>query len=295
MARVIPTGAPDFTYTGNYTQEWRDDWGWVIRFKTSGTLTFTKRQRIDLFLMGGGGGGAGGSNPAGGGGGGAGYATTVKKLTASAGQEYEIVVGAGGSGSGNGHNNGGTGGTSSAFGYSANGGGGGKGVWNGAGGGGGAGSAKGGGTALESGNTSYNGSASSVYEFEDTSFTRLGGGGGGGATSSGWYGTGGAPYGATGNGVDAADNTGAGGSGGQAASNGTGGPGGDGGSGIVCIRNTEVTELPVRFNGRTPTQIFFNGALVEHLVVDGTEIFMERLRGWLGWLKRQTRFVLRAA
>ena len=53
----IPTSLPGFTYTGQYSTELRADWGWVIRFKTSGTLTITDRNRkVDAFLVGGGGG-----------------------------------------------------------------------------------------------------------------------------------------------------------------------------------------------------------------------------------------------
>ena len=37
----IPTSLPGFTYTGEYSTELRADWGWVIRLKTSGTLTIT--------------------------------------------------------------------------------------------------------------------------------------------------------------------------------------------------------------------------------------------------------------
>ena len=117
----IPTSLPGFTYTGEYSTELRADWGWVIRFKTSGTLTITDRNRkVDAFLVGGGGGGAQNiyANAAGQGGGGGGY-TEMQTVFLKAGTAYSIVIGAGGSAGGS---TGGTGGTSSAFGLCASGG-----------------------------------------------------------------------------------------------------------------------------------------------------------------------------
>ena len=118
----IPKKLPGFTYTGSYQTELRADWGWVIRFRTSGTLTITDRNRkVDAFLVGGGGGGAQNwySSDALQGGGGGGYTTMKTGIQLQAGTGYSIVIGAGGSAGGS---TGGTGGTSSAFGLSASGG-----------------------------------------------------------------------------------------------------------------------------------------------------------------------------
>ena len=99
----IPTSLPGFTYTGKYSTELRADWGWVIRFKTSGTLTITDRNRkIDIFLVGGGGGGAQNwySSDALQGGGGGGYRLINGKYTSRPGKNGTANTGGGGGGAG---------------------------------------------------------------------------------------------------------------------------------------------------------------------------------------------------
>ena len=112
----IPKTLPGFTYTGECSTELRADWGWIIRLKTSGTLTITDRNRkVDVFLVGGGGGGANDGNYHPGGGGGGGYTKTVRGISLSSGTGYRIEVGQGGASNANGS-------ASSAFGYQADGG-----------------------------------------------------------------------------------------------------------------------------------------------------------------------------
>ena len=115
---IIPTSLPKFSYTGTYTTELRKDWGWVIRFTSSGTLIFTEDQTIDISILAGGGSGGSGNASVGGGGGG-GWQTIKYGVSVTAGEEYPIVVGSGGQGA-IGRSN--TGGTSSAFGFTAAGG-----------------------------------------------------------------------------------------------------------------------------------------------------------------------------
>lgn len=66
-----------FTYTGDYTE--REDG--VVELRSSGTITFPKEQKIDIFCVGGGGAGGSSSNmnyTKGMGGGGGGYTATAK-------------------------------------------------------------------------------------------------------------------------------------------------------------------------------------------------------------------------
>ena len=85
----------DFTYSGDYTE--REDG--VVELKSSGTITFPKEQRIDVFMVGGG--GKGGS-PVGSylwrtkygyGGGGGGYTKTINRQSVQG--SYEVVIGNG--------------------------------------------------------------------------------------------------------------------------------------------------------------------------------------------------------
>ncbi|MBP3284546.1 MAG: InlB B-repeat-containing protein [Clostridia bacterium] len=240
---VIPT----YTYTGTSSTS-KDDTYWYIYLKSSGNLTFTDAQSIDIFLVGGGGGGYYAKDSRGGGGGG-GYTATHKGIYAAKGSAYSIAVGAGGAVNCQG-------GTTSAFGKSVSGGypgthcdndqTGGNG---GSGGGAGAdfrSSATYSGTAgASNGNSATSvsyGSPWNDYSYGGTgqgSTTRAfgtgelyaGGGGGGGKNSS----SGGAGGGGTGsaegvNAGDGAPNTGGGGGGCSYSS------GGAGGSGIVIIR-----------------------------------------------------------
>lgn len=82
----------EFTYTGDYTE--REDG--VVELRSSGTITFSKTQRIDIFCVGGG--GAGGTNyynvSVGCGGGGGGFTKTAKRQTVSG--TYTVTIGAGG-------------------------------------------------------------------------------------------------------------------------------------------------------------------------------------------------------
>lgn len=91
-----------FTYTGAYETEGNLEGNFVIRFKTSGTLTITSHGNntngtYDIFCVGGGAGGGSGAktyiSPRGGCGG---YTTTKKKINASLNTSYAIVIGSGG-------------------------------------------------------------------------------------------------------------------------------------------------------------------------------------------------------
>lgn len=93
-----------FTYTGAYETEGNLEGNFIIRFKTSGTLTITSHGNntngsYDLFAVGGGGGGgfyyAGGAGTKPFGGGGGGYTSTKLGVSLSGGS-YLITVGAGG-------------------------------------------------------------------------------------------------------------------------------------------------------------------------------------------------------
>ena len=246
-------GTPVFTYTG--TCEILDDssvlaGAWRIKFKSSGTLSFSKAAKIDVFLVGGGGGGENGSASFGGNGGGGGYTVTAKNNIIDANTTYSIVIGGGGA------YNGGQAPSSSAFGYVAKGG-----YSNGTGGSGGG---KGGYNSGGQAGASYGASSSSglsgqgktTCEFEEgttsgctrgTAFAYASGGGGGGTSggAGGLYaGSGGRQTGDTcTTGYAGTANTGSGGGGGGAGeytnvniyyTNNHGSPGG---SGVVVIRN----------------------------------------------------------
>lgn len=88
----------EFTYTGDYTE--REDG--VVELRSSGTITFPKTQRIDIFCVGGGGAGDGSTTRTNstnaykiGGGGGGGYTRTSRRISVQG--SYQIVIGAGGS------------------------------------------------------------------------------------------------------------------------------------------------------------------------------------------------------
>lgn len=94
-----------FTYTGSYATEGNLEGNFVIRFKTSGTLTIgdlgNTASKIDIFMVGGGasggvGYGMGGDYGMGGHGGGSGYTKTVKSLSIAKGNTFKIIIGAGG-------------------------------------------------------------------------------------------------------------------------------------------------------------------------------------------------------
>ena len=245
----------EFTYTGDYTE--REDG--VVELRSSGTITFPKTQRIDIFCVGGG--GAGGTNyynvSVGCGGGGGGFTKTAKRQTVSG--TYTVTIGAGGAVTGGGYRSGA--GSASSFGeiVSANGGDGGRnsessdyGTRGGNGGsGGGAGgkttSCVGGSNGEAGGNsesqyaTGGTGQGTTTREFGESAGKLYAGGGGGGSWSTqrvaGGEGGGGAgAYTGVAGSVKAdagTANTGGGGGGGLGTSiiySGTGG------SGIVCIR-----------------------------------------------------------
>ena len=272
MAAIIPSSLPAFTYTGNYTTELRSDWGWVIRFTSNGVLKFDEDQRIDVHILGGGGQGGGGNASPGGGGGG-GYQTMKYSVAAIAGTPYTIVIGEGG---GNKSGSGEDGDPSTAFGFTADGG---KGGSYGdskstptKGGAGGTGNGAG---------SSGIGVSNSVREFGgDSSWPIYGGGGG-----SDDDGVGGYPYGGSEEG--AATGYGGGGAGCSATGD-SSSEGGSGGSGIVAIRNSEVLELPVKFDGVTLLKMYFNGQEVKHLIHNGTKLFIERMRRCSDWSKPKT-------
>lgn len=293
----IPKTLPGFTYTGTYSTELRADWGWIIRMKTSGTLTITDRKRkIDAFLVGGGGGGGTGNDYPGGGGGG-GCTKTVCGISLSSGTGYWIEVGQGGASNSNGS-------ASRAFGYQANGGstenatarqggaggsGGGAGQYTGTPGNGGSDGADG--AYSHKGDTLKNpggaGQGSTTREFGMSGWTLYAGGGGGGGGGSfngsssdcGYGGAGGGGNGYNPSTKEKAQsgsaNTGGGGGGGNG---GEGYTGGAGGSGIVCIRNSADDVLPVVFNGIWLTNLVHNGTDVERLIYNGTRLFMRAVR-----------------
>lgn len=314
----IPTELPGFTYTGQYATELRAGWGWVIRFKSSGTLTFTDRNRkIDVFLVGGGGGGhfCDGGNNRGYGGGGGGYTAMKTGIQTTVGTAYPIVIGNGGAGGRiSGPVAAKNGGTSSAFGLSAAGGEGASsyyeypsdGANGGSGGGSGGdtessshmnGSAGGsnggnGGSAGGYGGGGGSGAGVSTYEFRTAGWPLYAGGGGGGGSREGGPGAGGAGGGGRGgasfyggsavygmNGQNGTANTGGGGGGAGGNWGKSGGnDGGNGGSGIVCIRNNPDDVIPVVFNGTWLTKLIYNGTEVTGLICNGTRLFMRALR-----------------
>ena len=229
-----------------------DAYNWRMEIYEAGIFTPPRDMEVDVFLVGGGGGGGAGS--ASGGGGGGGYAQTYRNLQLIAHQPYPIVIGAGGAQNSRG-------GTSSAFGkqteggypggsyvYSAggNGGsGGGAGFYNAQGGKGGSNGGNGANVTAEYNDRTYTavggqGQGTTTYAFEDSSLSQYAGGGGGGH----WKGAGGEGGGGTGghsyvgssygwaHGTDGLPNTGGGGGGGGESTN-----GGTGGSGIVIVRN----------------------------------------------------------
>lgn len=241
----VPVLGEDFTYTGSC--EVIDDSDevsgvqWRIKFYTSGTLVFAKKQTVDLFLVGGGGNGGAYSSPSsGGGGGGGGYTGTFKQLTIEAQQNYSIVVG-------------GSAGASSALGQSVNGGNsafntsGGANGGSGGGGGGGTSNYNGGNGGSDGSNgvsaygNSGTGQGTTTREFGETGATLYAGGGGGAGDQSGTVGAGGdggggagGAYGSTA--TSGAANTGGGGGGIRDTKN-----NGAGGSGIAIIRKARTT------------------------------------------------------
>lgn len=120
----IPALNKDFTYSGNCeviddsTAAYNE---WRIKFLTSGTLKFTAKVAVDIFLVGGGAGGACGysmgngsnSTPKAAGGGGSGYTKTLNNITLAKDTSYAITIGNGGNGSTSKSNPGGSGGTTS--------------------------------------------------------------------------------------------------------------------------------------------------------------------------------------
>lgn len=133
MLHRVKRRIPKFTYDGSYELIDDEHGNWRIKFKSSGTLTFTSlgnaRKGIDVFLVGGGAGGVyWSSTMAASAGGGAGYTKTQKNVAVTKGTAYTITIGAGSagkssSGTGPGSTTGNAGGATSAFGYTANGGG----------------------------------------------------------------------------------------------------------------------------------------------------------------------------
>ena len=265
MARIIPTGYPGFTYTGTCVKEWDSEWGWYLLLKTSGSLTFTENQKVDIFICGGGKNGSGAGNHIGGAGGNGGGRTTALGITATAGKSYAVVVGDAGK-------------DSSAFDRTAA---------------SGAGSA-GGAAGRDADGERWGGAgADGELPFGTYGTIRYGAGGGGGAGNGGgesYGGKTGGGNGASGGNVGGAAtaNTGGGGGGGGADWK----DGGAGASGIVIIRNTEVTNLPVNFKGTALLKMFFNGAEVKHLIYNGKQLFMEGMNAWRS--KHLMRFALAA-
>ena len=241
----VQSAKPEFTCSAQYQLIKEDQYNYRLKFFTSGKITFSHlgcfANKIDVFCVGGGGGGSTVGYHSGYGGGGAGgYTKTTKKVSISAGVEYEIIVGSGGAGATEGQSA--SGGKTSAFGCSANGGTGGA----HAGGNGGSGGARGhfieagaqGGTDGSDGGGDYHdfytpgkGQGSTTREFGEAGATLYSGGGSGLDYNGSWP----APIDETAGGND--------GSYGHSRANGVtnrgggGSNGGSGGSGIVVIRN----------------------------------------------------------
>lgn len=256
IGSVAEAAVPEYTYTGTSSLS-TDDTYWYLYLNSSGNLTFTNAQSIDIFLVGGGGGGynkSSGTDRRGGGGGG-GYTATHTGIYAANGTTYPIVVGAGGAVNCQG-------GTTSAFGKSVSGGypgtqhtntknGGNGGSGGGAGADYRASSAYSGTAGASDGNSAERlilnqtgseykdggtGQGSTTRAFGTGALYAGGGGGGGQYPSSGGAGGGGAGAGnADGvNAVAGTANTGGGGGGGSGDS--TWALGAAGGSGVVIIR-----------------------------------------------------------
>ena len=251
---LVLSGEFAFTYTGAYDVEGDLGDNFVIRFKTSGTLTVTDEgnaARLDVFLVGGGGGGAYGCSTMDVNDGGAGCYTKTQKQIAVAPGNYQILIGAGAAGNNYYQNISTKGGDTSAFGVSAAGGnsklpntkpghgvdgGSGSGAVNSPGG------SNGGNGGKYNSFVGGNGQGTTTREFGEPSGKLYAGGGGGGSSNKGVTIPGGA--GGGGNGVyynetstmNGQANTGGGG-GGRSENKSKNEYGGSGGSGIVCIRN----------------------------------------------------------
>ena len=252
---LVYSGAFEFTYTGAHEVEGDLGGDFIIRFKTSGTLTVTDKgdvSTIDAFCLGGGGAGSWSiASSLGGGGGGGGYTKTVKNLSIAVGTPIAVIVGAGGVVVN--ANDPVQGGASTILTCSAAGGYGGAYLSKGSDGGSGGGSAiedtnvgYGGGYDGGNGNGVYlggNGQGTTTTEFGEANGTLYAGGGGGGSRyinvdgSSGGIGGGGAgAKQSTTTGIAGVANQGGGGGGNRASLDYTYQKG-VGGSGIVCIRN----------------------------------------------------------
>ena len=263
--------APELITTCAYETAMEGDY-WYVYLKSSGTFAFKfSKTNVDVFLQGGGGGGGlstlAGDFTHGGGGGAGGYQTTQYGQAISG--SYTIAIGAGGSPEKNG-------GTTAAFGFTAEGGEGGNDRSAGK-----LGTARGGSGGYYRGNgngsTGDNGSDGKQAFGIGEIFYGAGGGGSQAdfAPRSG--------YGGKTGGGDGCQN--------GAANTGSGG-GGDasGGSGIIILRGTQDDQLPVKFDGVTLQRILYGGQEVMHLIHDGTRIFMEKVREWIGWSKRRMPF-----
>ena len=264
---------PAFTTTCDYETE-MDSGTWYIYLKSSGSFAFKyAKTKVDIFLQGGGGGGAGsGDYESGGGGGAGGYQSTQYNQSVDSGS-YAIEVGDGGEAMK-------TGGKTSAFGFTALGGGYGGdagnfrvGSRNGTGAGGTGGYYNDG---MNLGERGYDGE-DGLLAFGRGSVYYGAGGGGSASKFASPHGAGGKTGGGNGGSGNGAANTGSGG----------GGDNGKGGSGIVILRGTQDDQLPVKFDGMTLQSILYNGEEVVHLIHDGTQIFMERMRMVIGWLKQK--------
>lgn len=268
MAMKIPA----FTTNCDYETE-MDGGTWYIYLKSSGSFAFKyAKTKVDIFLQGAGGGGSGYVSESGGGGGAGGYQSTLYGK-AMANTPYTIEIGEGGAAKN-------VGGKTSAFGFTALGGGYGGdsgnsrvGSKNGTGAGGNGGYYNDG---MNVGERGYDGGDGKLAFGRGSIY--YGAGGGGQASNFGSPdGAGGKTGGGNGNGGNGAANTGSGG----------GGEEGKGGSGIVILRGTQDDQLPVKFDGVTLQSILYNGEEVMHLIHDGTQIFMERMRMVIGWLKQK--------
>lgn len=250
---IVKSARPAYSFSGTHELIQDGTYDWRIKFKSSGTLTFSNTGNIsggiDVFCVGAGGGCPDSINYCGGGAGG--YATTTTGVTLKEGTTYTITIGAGSTGKG---------GTTSAFGCTASGGNAASGLDGASGGTGGGGygghSGGAGGSNGSDGGNGYSyespgtiqgiggsGDGKSKYEFGGTSGTLYCGGGGGSTSNHTTDGSASViAVGGNGGGGDGGVQSGANPTNGQAN---TGGGGGGrytngsstGGSGIVVIRN----------------------------------------------------------
>jgi len=265
MARKVPS----YSFSGQSTSEMVGDY-WVIYLLSSGMFRMHhSKKSVGVFLCGGGGGGGSSWNENGGGGGAGGHIATTQ-IALGTSETYVTI--------GNGGYAGEAGADTSGFEISAKGGAGTVDWFAGTDG-----TASGGAGGVTNGATGGGSGSNGQQAFGFGDIFYGAGGGGGAAENSSSNGAGGKTGGGEGGSGNGQANTGAGGGGAKSA----GGAhviGGYGGSGIAILVGTEDDFLPVYFNGKQLSEIFYNGSAVTGLICGGARIFARRCRKWL--LKR---------